>query len=185
MIKLTGSITLYEREDWDARHWRDFTDQGWDAHEVFIHHTADRAAGLDSFAAQAARMRGYQNYHMDSNGWDDIGYHAIVFPEFTTASGTEIPARIFAGRPRDHVPAAQGGHNAGTLAIAVVADGDNRMTRNTRYAIEVYLNWLQGRGAPLRTLGGHRDVTSTSCPGNGIAWFDLPIIRNATNLEKY
>lgn len=184
-IKLTDSITLFERDDWGARPWRDFTDQGWDADEVFIHHTADTAAGIDSLSEQKARMRSYQDFHMDTRGWSDIAYHDIVFPEFTTSSGTDISARIFQGRPRDHVPAAQEGHNTGTLAIAVVATGNTRMTRNTRYAVGVYINWLKERGAPLKKLGGHRDVVATACPGDGIYEIDLPILRDVTNLKDF
>lgn len=185
MQKLTNNISLYSREDWGARTPGDMTEQGWNAREVFIHHTDDTATWLDSLDDQKARMRGYQNFHMNVRGWSDIGYHAVVFPEFTTHSGTEIPARIFQGRDRNYVPAAQEGHNRGTLAVAVVGAGDSRMLRNQRYAVEVYLNWLKEEGAPLRTLGGHRDVTSTSCPGNGIYTKDLPILRDATNLERY
>ena len=183
--KLTDSITYYDRSDWNARAWKDFTDQGWDAGEVFIHHTADTATYIDSFEDQVKRMQSYQDYHMNVKGWDDIGYHAVVFPEFTTAAGTDVPARIFGGRPRNHVPAAQENHNHGTLAVAVVAAGDYHMKRNQRYAVEVYLNHLLKAGAPLKTLGGHRDVTSTSCPGDGIYEDDLPIISNAADLRWY
>lgn len=185
MIKLTESISLYGRDDWDARSWRTYTDQGWNAHEVFIHHTADEASGTDSLSDQKARMRGYQNFHMDVRGWSDIAYHYIVFPPFETDAGTDIPARIFVGRPRNHVPAAQEGHNTDTLAIAVVRGGDRQMYQNQRYAVEVLINWLKDRGAPLRELGGHRDASSTECPGDGIYVNDLPVIRDATNLNKY
>src|SRR5215213_9146051 len=136
---LTDTITWYAREDWGARDWRGFADQGWDAHEVFVHHTDDTATWLDSFQDQCARMHGYQDYHMDVKGWDDIGYHAVVFPDFKAGDGSTIPARVFQGRPRDHVPAAQLNHNTGTLAIAVVAAADARMTRNQRYAVGVYI----------------------------------------------
>jgi len=185
MQKLTDNISLYSRQDWDARAAGDMTEQGWNAHEVFIHHTDDTATWLDSLDDQSARMRAYQDFHMKVRGWSDIGYHAVVFPEFTTASGTDIPARIFQGRERNYIPAAQAGHNRGTLAVAVVGADNARMKRNQRYAVEVYLNWLKGEGAPLRTLGGHRDVTSTACPGDGIYEKDLPVIRDATDLKKF
>jgi hypothetical protein len=184
-VKITDSVTLFERDDWDARRWNDYVDQGWSADEVFIHHTADSASGLNSLNEQKARMRAYQDFHMDTRGWDDIAYHIVVFPDFKTSNGTVIPARLFQGRPRDHVPAAQENHNRGTLAIAVVNADNSRMTRNSRYAIEAYLNWLLKRGVKLKTLGGHRDVVDTSCPGDGIYFKDLPVIRDATNLRKF
>ena len=185
MQKLTDTVALYSREDWGARKPGPMTEQGWDAHEVFIHHTDDTATWLDSLDDQKKRMRGYQDFHMNVRGWSDIGYHAVVFPDFKTHSGTEVPARVFQGRDRNKVPAAQEGHNSGTLAIAVVGAADARMSRNTRYAVEAYINWLKREGAPLRELGGHRDVTATQCPGDGIYSKDLPVIRDATNLRKY
>jgi hypothetical protein len=184
-VKLTESITFYERDEWGARPWRTFISQGWDAEEVFIHHTADSASGLDSLPEQKTRMRGYQDFHMDTRGWSDIAYHAIVFPGFITSNGTEVPGRVFQGRPRNHIPAAQERHNTETLAVAVVAAGNARMGRSARYAIEVYLNYLKDKGSPLKTLGGHRDVSSTECPGDGIYKLDLPIIRDATSLRKF
>ena len=161
------------------------SEQGWNAHEVFIHHTDDTATWLDSLEDQKRRMRAYQDFHMNTRGWSDIGYHAVVFPEFTTSAGTRVPARIFQGRERNYVPAAQQGHNTGTLAVCGVGAGDARFKRNQRYAIEVYLNWLKEQGAPLRTVGGHRDVTATQCPGDGVYRQDIPIIADATNLRRY
>ena len=184
-IKLTPAITLYEREDWGYREACSPTSQGWDAHEVFIHHTDDTARGIDSLLDQKNRMQDYQNFHINTRGWCAIGYHYVVFPEFTTSSGTHVNARIFEGRPRDSVPAAQEGHNQGTLAISVVGAGDARMDDSQRYAVEVLVNWLKDNGAPLRTMGGHRDVTVTACPGDGIYNNDLPIIRSVTGLQRY
>jgi N-acetylmuramoyl-L-alanine amidase len=171
---------LFEREDWGYRTAGPLVWQGWDAHEVFVHHTDDSAAGINSFEEQKARMRGYQNYHIDTNGWNAIGYHYVVFPEFGS-----VYARIFEGRPRSAVPAAQQGHNTGTLAVCVVGAGNFRMDDSQRYAVEQLIEWLQASGAPLRTLGGHRDVTPTSCPGDGIYQYDLRLIRDATNLRRY
>jgi hypothetical protein len=179
-FKLTPQVTVFEREDWGYRTACNLGIQGWDAHEVFIHHTDDTAAGINSLAEQKLRMRTYQAYHIQEKGWCAIGYHYVVFPEFGLGY-----ARIFEGRPRNAVPAAQQDHNEGTLAVCVVGAGDARMDDSQRYAVEVLLNWLKDQGAPLRTLGGHRDVTPTSCPGNGIYSKDLPILRSATGLRAY
>jgi hypothetical protein len=184
-FKLTPQVTVFEREDWGYRTACGLATQGWDAREVFIHHTDDTAAGIGSLQDQIARMRDYQNFHINTRGWCAIGYHYVAFPEFVSDAGNHIYARIFEGRPRNAVPAAQEGHNAGTLAVCVVGAGDARMDDSQRYAVEVLLNWLKDQGAPLRTLGGHRDVTATSCPGNGIYGRDLPILRSATGLRAY
>lgn len=178
---LTPKVTVFEREDWGYYTEGALSNQGWNAHEVFIHHTDDTAAGLDSLSEQKARMRSYQAYHIQTKGWNAIGYHYVVFPEFSD----DVYARIFEGRPRTAVPAAQEGHNSGTLAICVVGAGNARMDDSQRYAVEVLIDRLRDLGAPLRTLGGHRDVTPTGCPGDGIYRYDLPILRSATGLSRY
>ena len=180
-IKLTEKVTLFEREDWGYRTACGLAIQGWDAREVFIHHTDDTATGINSLDEQKRRMLDYQSFHINTRGWCAIGYHYVVFPEFSDA----VYARIFEGRPRNAVPAAQEGHNSGTLAICVVGAGNACMDDSQRYAVEVLINRLKDNGAPLRTLGGHRDVTATACPGDGIYSKDLPIIRGATDLRKY
>lgn len=181
MIELTESISLFTREDWGARRPRPMTEQGWNAHEAFIHHTADTYKGLDSLAEQKARMRGYQAFHMDVRGWADIAYHFVVFPPFVTSEGTEISARVFQGRERNYVPAAQEGHNRGTLAVCVVGDYESEfLHRNTIYALEVLL----ARYDALRTLGGHRDVVSTSCPGDKL-YAEVGRIADAVGLRRY
>jgi len=181
-IELTDSITLFLREDWGARTPRcTLNEQGWNAHEAFLHHTADSYIGLDSLDEQKARMRSYQRLHMDTNGWCDIGYHFVVFPPFETVAGTDIPARGFQGRERNKVPAAPEGHNRGTLAVAVVGNYQTDfLHRNTIYALEVLLN----RYDALRTLGGHRDVVSTNCPG-GKLYAEIPHIADICGLKVY
>ena len=42
---------------------------------VFIHHGAGSLPPCTNQEACSSIWKGYQNYHMDSNGWDDIGYN--------------------------------------------------------------------------------------------------------------
>lgn len=183
--KLTDTITVYERDDWGARPWRDFTPQSWPS-EVFIHHGAEsNAEQMTSLAKQVQAMRATQNFHMGpQRGWSDIAYHYVVFQPY----GNVRHARVFEGRPVRHVPAAQLGHNTGTLAICVYGnfDGDDQVKANTRYAIDVLLTRkpsLTGCGA-VETLGGHRDVTQTTCPGNAL-YAQLGTIADGAHLRRY
>lgn len=180
-IELSPTITLYLRDDWAARRPADdMASQGWDAHEAFLHHTADSPKYRD-LDDQKRLMRGYQDFHMDTRKWSDIAYHFVVFEGFTTAAGTEIPARVFQGRERCYVPAAQEGHNRGTLAVCIVGNYEQDFLHaNTRYAVEVLLN----RYDDLRTLGGHRDVFGTSCPGRNVMRY-LPRIAEVCGLRVY
>jgi hypothetical protein len=180
MIELTPNIHLYEREEWGARYWREYVDQGWRASEAFLHHGAEPGGrSVDHLAEQKSAMRGIQNFHMDVRGWDDIAYHYVVFQPYG-----DIPfARIFAGRPRNHVPAAQEHHNTGTLAICVYGDfsaGHDVLEDNTIHAIEVLLR----RFPRLETLGPHSAVVDTDCPGANIRR-EIPRIAKAVDLSVY
>ena len=46
---------------------------------LFVHHSAGRdCTSVDDCAAE---VRAIQNYHMDSNGWSDIGYtYEMIYP---------------------------------------------------------------------------------------------------------
>jgi N-acetylmuramoyl-L-alanine amidase-like protein len=145
--------------------------------EAFLHHTVDGdAAALNSEAEQSAHMRAIQRDHFD-RGWSDIGYHFVLFQPFPPLRH----ARVFEGRDTHKVPAAQAGHNTGTLAIAVVGDfTTDTLQRNTRYAVELVLRMHPA----LETVGGHRDVTPTACPGDGIyRWLDR--IADAAGVRRY
>lgn len=187
-IRLTPAVTLYERRDWGARPWRRFTPQT-NPSEGFIHHSTDRLAEYaDTLAEQKAIARAIQRYHMDNEGWDDIGYNFLIFQPYghrTGALGGSATkyARIFQGRPITHVPAAQAHHNTDTIAICVVGnfDHDDSVKDNTRHAIEVLINQ---RLPTLRVLGGHRDVFATECPGDTL-YTQIPKIAAATRLRVY
>ena len=179
---LPGSKTIraFTREDWGARVPLQMVAQPGHPAEAFLHHTVDsEAARLDRLAEQAAHMRAIQADHLD-RGWSDIGYHFVVFQPF----GSLRYARVFEGRDWHKVPAAQAGHNTGTLAIAVVGDFTvETLMRNTRYAVELVLR-THPASTELETVGGHRDVNATACPGDGIyGWLDR--IARAADLRRY
>src|SRR5688572_12747440 len=45
---------------------------------AIIHHTAGAGEYTTSLETGKAKVRGVQNYHMDTQGWCDIGYHFLV-----------------------------------------------------------------------------------------------------------
>lgn len=55
---------------------------------------------------------GIKRYHTVTNGWKDIGYHFLVFPD----------GIIMSGRSLDLIPAGIKNHNTGGIAIAFVGD---------------------------------------------------------------
>ncbi len=125
-----------------------------------IHHTASPASdGGDPHA----RMRGMQSYHINSNGWCDIGYHFVV-----AQSGEIMQGRAHSDRPGAHV----GGENSGNVGISMIGN----YTSSTPPTVQVenmatIVQWVhEEHDIPLNrdAVRGHREWPgqTTSCPGD-------------------
>ena len=73
-----------------------------EVNRVFLHCTASDHAHHDNLQTLHA-------WHVEQNGWSDIGYHYLI----------TFDGGIHVARPIEHTPAAQAGHNTGTIAIAL------------------------------------------------------------------
>jgi flagellar hook assembly protein FlgD len=146
-----------------------------------VHHTA----GTNTYTRleAAAVVRGIQTYHVKGNGWNDIGYNALV-----DRFGTVYEGRG-GGIDRNVVGAHARGFNTGSFGIAVM--GDFRTVAPPPAALDALVQALAwrldlahvdplgtlngissgnerfGPGIPvfLRTISGHRDTGLTTCPG--------------------
>jgi N-acetylmuramoyl-L-alanine amidase len=138
-------------------------------------------------------------YHRNANGWNDIGYQALV----------DRFGRLFAGRAgglgRAVVGAQAQGYNAETAGIAAIGDHSSAKVSGPAFrGLRNYLAWkldLHGHGArghaTLTSAGGdvnrhpagervrvqrifrHGKVDYTACPGRGLAG-QLERLRRAT-----
>lgn len=167
---------LSTREDWGARPPRaDYRHSS--ASHLALHHTATAAAGAaDTWQDCAAAVRAIQDYHMNTNGWIDIGYNYLVCQT----------GAIFQGREDDDdsrdVVGAHDGYNdgsVGTAALGYFHPPDNQQPSSALIDSYVQLfGWIAERRGiapddtsfypsygPLRTVYGHRDVKATACPG--------------------
>lgn len=180
MQSYTSGTQVNPRTAWAARPSRAGTATNPPPREAFVHITdTPGAASLTTGAQRATAMRQIQRFHQDDRGWADIGYHYVVFQPHEgriagptasqdiggrTPGGVPAPgdAMVFAGRSVSVVPAAQLGHNTGTLAIAVFGTHDDRIYTRTLYVIEELIK----RHPTVAKVGGHRDVVATDCPGD-------------------
>jgi len=125
--------------------------------EFFLHHPADPhdLSHLDTDGEEDAFMRGVQDFHMDTRKWSDIGYTFVVFQT----------GRVYRGRGRGFVPAAQLGHNTGTIAV-LCAVGNSESPSGAMIRGLIALKDLMDKrvGRDLR-VRAHGDVTPTECPG--------------------
>ena len=112
---------------------------------VFIHCSASDKAKYDN-------VESIRSWHVNGNGWSDIGYHFVI-----TKDGT-----IRLGRPLRKIPAAQRGHNRGSVAICVT--GKEEFSDDQLTELRHLCNRLQTlHPVPLR-FRGHCEVSRKLCP---------------------
>jgi len=154
---------------------------------AFVHHTAG-TNGYTRLQAPAI-LRAIELYHVKGNGWNDIGYNALV-----DRFGTVYEGRA-GGVGRNVVGAHAKGFNTGSFGIAVM--GDFRTADPPAAAVDALVKTLAwrldlghvdplgtfngissgnerfGPGIPvfLRAVSGHRDTGLTTCPGQKL--YDL------------
>lgn len=147
-------MQIVTRAQWGAQPPRNRAPVTWrEGVDLWVHHTAGDGPPEDATQEQeAALVRGFQSFHMNTNGWSDIGYHYLVAPS----------GRVYEGRGRN----VSGAHSPGKNhepSVALIGDYSGREpTQAQRRAVRELLDHL--RAGDLR---GHRENTSTACPGEG------------------
>ena len=149
-----------------------------------IHHTA---GSNDYTRAQApAIVKGIQLYHVQGNGWNDIGYNFLV-----DRFGTIYEGR-FGGIDRNVVGAHALGFNTGSVGIALIGSyGSTQPSKAAQDAIARLVAWrldlahvdptsfltfisggseryANGIAVVLSAVSGHRDTGFTECPGDAL-----------------
>ena len=157
--------------------------------KLFVHHTVTSPDGPDP--DPAATVRAIYAYHVQGNGWDDIGYNFLI----------DAQGRVYEGRwARDYAPGEKPtgedlddngvigaqvlNHNAGSAGVAMLGDFTNgEPTQAARDTLVKLMAWKADRhdidvmgNDPFTTsegvvesfpnLAGHRDAGQTECPGN-------------------
>lgn len=135
-----------------------------------VHHSA----GTNTASDWAAVVRSIWNFHVNTNGWADIGYNYLIDPNGV----------IYVGRGEDIRGAHFCGNNTGTMGICIL--GNFTSQTPTLEAIEGLVNLLAWKmsvddidpqlssfhtasGVVLPHIVRHRDGCATSCPGNSFA----------------
>ena len=152
-----------------------------------VHHTA----GANDYTADQAPavVRAIELYQVNGNGWNDIGYNALV-----DRFGTVYEGR-YGGIDRNVVGAHAKGFNTGSFGIAILGDfGRVAPPKAAVDSLERTLAWRLDLGhvdplrtftaisggnerfgvgvpVPMRGVSGHRDTSATTCPGKRL--YDL------------
>jgi hypothetical protein len=158
---------------------------------AIVHHTAGSGDYTTSFETGKTKVRGIQNYHMDVQGWGDIGYHFLV-----NAGG-----HIYEGRHASMGSLPRGAHdgcNANSFGFNVMGYYHSpyyqTFTAASKGSLEAVIAWrMPGSWSPygsgsycsvsVGTLDGHNRVKATACPGSNIIP-SIPSIRDGVAAKK-
>ncbi len=159
-----ASAGVHPRSAWGARATRCTTGDP-NKSRMAIHHTVT-PSGTDP----GVRLRGIQAYHMDTQGWCDIGYHFLI----------SLDGRVWEGRAAELLGTHVASHNSGNLGISFIgcfhSSGCNDWTPFTPpdAMIEAAADMVRLSSTlysiPINATNvkGHRDHAgaTTSCPGD-------------------
>jgi hypothetical protein len=186
VLEVAGSPAIVSRAGWGAdesivTHPPQYADS---VRFAIVHHTA----GSNTYTqAQApAVVRGIELYHVQGNGWNDIGYNLLV-----DRFGTVYEGRA-GGVDRNVVGAHALGFNTGSVGIAVLgtytdsappAAAQDALARTLAWRLDLAHvdpvstltvisggseRYSAGKAVQLRAVSGHRDTGLTECPGNAL-----------------
>lgn len=110
--------------------------------DLWVHHTAGPATQTP---------REIQAFHMNVNGWQDIGYGYLIAANGTIYEGRGYEVHAAHSPGKNHQPSVA---LIGTYSTTPPSDAQHRAV----YALRGHL----GAGK----LRGHRENTATSCPGD-------------------
>ncbi|NEA99787.1 peptidoglycan recognition protein [Streptomyces sp. SID13726] len=183
---------ITSRADWGADETisPDPSEYNTDVKAVFVHHTA----GSNDYSCtdSAALVRGIYAYHVQSNGWNDIGYNFLVDKCGTVFEGRKgggdlpvLGAHTFGWNRESTGIAVLGDYTAAgasTAALTSVArvaawklgqyGADPASTvQLTAGATQKNLagtSFTSGTAYPFDRISGHRDGYATECPGTSL-----------------
>ena len=149
-----------------------------------VHHTV--TTNDYSCSQSAAIVRGIEVYHVEGNGWNDIGYNFLV-----DRCGQVFEGR-YGGIDKNVVGAHSLGFNTGTVGVSLLGTYQTvAPTAAQRQALVNLLAWrldvahvdplsliayvsggnakfAAGLPVTLRAISGHRDTYFTECPGDAL-----------------
>lgn len=121
--------------------------------EIILHCSATKEG--QNFKAEDIRR-----WHVNGNGWKDIGYHYVI----------DLDGTIELGRPLDQAGAHTTNHNQRTIGICYVGGLDsNGKPKDTRTlqqvaAMRQLVAALKVCFPTIKKVSGHRDYANKACP---------------------
>jgi hypothetical protein len=133
-----------------------------DLTEIIVHCAATRPEWMDNRPIED-KVAEIRSWHVDGNGWSDIGYHWII-----DRDGSKAP-----GRAMDRDGAHVRGHNRGTVGICLIggfgsSENDSphdHYTPSQLASLRMLIGDLQVDHPGIKKVSGHNEYAAKACPG--------------------
>lgn len=152
---------VLSRSDWGARAPKSTPRKvSWSAIKIAdVHWPASASVGT-SRDAVAGALRGWQKFHQDVRGWQDIAYNVAV----------DQAGRVWELRGWDVQDGGVAGRSDDVTVLAVIGMGDTPTDEMKRSILWCFAEFDRRAGKSLRRAW-HGALSSTSCPGPELtAW---------------
>ena len=134
--------------------------------EIIVHCAATQPTWWEGKTAEQKRDE-IRRWHVQDNGWGDIGYHWII-----DRDGSRAP-----GRDEATIGAHCKGHNAQTIGICLMGGhGSNEddefsanFTREQDSALRRLISEIKERHPTIKKVTGHNEYAAKACPGFRVA----------------
>jgi hypothetical protein len=177
--KVLNKKNILTRKDWNAKEPTSRFETVDRPRFIVIHHTDTSSMSKDRRAA-AQLARSIQDFHMQTNGWSDIGYNFL-----NTIGGILIEGRsgsLEQAIKGNSVRGAHAGTDDGNRSPGVSNEGNfsiNKMD-DTQWnsLVDICVALCLSCDIDPSKIMGHRDFVATDCPGNNL-YKRLPELRKA------
>ena len=141
--------------------------------EIIVHCSATRPEWWQG-KSLAAKVNEIRRWHVEDNGWRDIGYHFLI----------DRDGKVAAGRPMSQQGAHTKGHNANSIGVCLFGgfgsnagdEFEEHFTVEQDTALRNLIQDIQDQFGPRVTVSGHNQYANKACPGFNVPdWLPQPI----------
>lgn len=139
--------------------------------EINIHCSATRPNWMAQRTG-AERVAEIRRWHVQDNGWADIGYHMVI----------DRDGQVYHGRPESQTGAFEPKVNRTAIGVCLIGghgsaatdNFDQHYTAEQDAALRDLIADIQDRYPAVKRITGHNDYAGKACPGFKVArWLDL------------
>jgi len=136
--------------------------------ELVIHCTATKPKWRDG-QKTSTKVKEITRWHVEDNGWSDIGYHYVIDRDGTLANG----------RPLSRIGAHVKGHNKFTIGVSLIGGFggaatdkfEDHFTKDQNLALRKLIKSLELQFGDL-VISGHNEYAAKGCPSFTVAdWY--------------